>query len=59
MKSSGWRADWVAGWLVGLMPASLGSKISTRLHSEDNLAVQTSDGTRNAANRQAVIHINP
>jgi len=42
-----------------LVPASLRSKISTRLHGEDNLAVQTSDGTHNAANRRAVIHINP
>jgi outer membrane protein OmpA-like peptidoglycan-associated protein len=59
VKLSGRRADRVAGWLVGLVPASLRSKISTRLHGEDNLAVQTSDGTRNAANRRAVIHINP
>ena len=59
VKLSGRRADRVAGWLVGLVPASLRSKISTRLHGEDNLAVQTSDGTRNAANRRAVIHLNP
>ncbi len=59
VKLSGRRADRVAGLLVGLVPASLRSKISTRLHGEDNLAVQTSDGTRNAANRRAVIHINP
>ncbi|MEC8281497.1 MAG: OmpA family protein [Pseudomonadota bacterium] len=59
VKLSGRRADRVAGWLVDLVPAPLRSKISTRLHGEDNLAVQTSDGTRNAANRRAVIHINP
>ena len=59
VKLSSRRADRVAGWLVDLVPASLRSKISTRLHREDNLAVQTSDGTRNAANRRAVIHINP
>ena len=59
VKLSGWRADRVTGWLVGLVPASLRSKISTRLHGEDNLAVQTGDGTRNAANRRAVIYINP
>ncbi len=59
VKLSGRRADRVAGWLVDFVPASLRSKISTRLHGEDNLAIQTSDGTRNAANRRAVIHINP
>ena len=59
VKLSGRRADRVAGWLVGLVPASLRFKNSTRLHGEDNLAVQTSNGARNAANRRAVIHINP
>lgn len=59
MRFSGQRADRVAGWLVGLVPASLRPKISTRLHGEDDLAVKIGDDTRNAANGGVVININP
>ena len=59
MRLSGRRANRVAGRLVDFVPAPLHAKISTRLHGEDDPAVKTADGSRNAANRRVVISINP